>query len=243
MVFFALHHAYNDGSGNLDVGVASNYGTFIGGLVGPIFSLVGIFLIYENLLIVYQTIEIQQFESKLFELIRYHRENVFNMESKTQKGTMLFSVMEDNYENHVKYLNDIKPKDLPFTIEKLAFITFYFGLKKGKEILKNKNITVTELNGIEKFEKDKKEINTKGWQNKLNHYCSHVIETIKFIEKSQKIFGNDDKVNEYLNLYLAQISKYEFEILTLYLNHLDLKNQKYCNLLKSKKIALENQIL
>lgn len=81
IIVFTFNSSFNDGSGILDPDLATKYGSLIGGLVGPLFSLAGILLIFENLLVQRKTFYSQQFETKLFELIKYHRENVISLET------------------------------------------------------------------------------------------------------------------------------------------------------------------
>lgn len=59
IVIFSFSKAFNDGSGELNPGLANNFGGFIGGLVGPIFSLAGFLLLYETIVAQRVSFEIQ----------------------------------------------------------------------------------------------------------------------------------------------------------------------------------------
>lgn len=71
VIYFSSAKAFNDGTGLLNPSLASNYSDFIGGLVGPIFSLAGFLLLFETIVAQREAIskqqnafEIQQFETK-----------------------------------------------------------------------------------------------------------------------------------------------------------------------------------
>lgn len=76
IIYFGFNNSFNDGSGIVDSELASRFGSFISGIVGSIFTLVGFLLLYQTILEQRKQFNIQQFESKLFELIKYHRDNV-----------------------------------------------------------------------------------------------------------------------------------------------------------------------
>ncbi|MEJ5962927.1 hypothetical protein [Pedobacter immunditicola] len=71
----------------MDADLPSKYGSLVGGLIGPLFSLAGFFLLYETIIAQKRSFESQQLETKFIELIRYHRENVSSMEHRVPGET------------------------------------------------------------------------------------------------------------------------------------------------------------
>ena len=61
IVFFACSSSFNGGSGIIDPNLAGQYGSFIGGLIGPLLTLAGMFLIYETIMVQRSTFQMQQF--------------------------------------------------------------------------------------------------------------------------------------------------------------------------------------
>ena len=99
----------DDGFGLLDWPIdpekASAYGSFIGGLGGSLFSLVGIFLIYEALMKQQELDETQRIENQIFELTSRLRDNVSAMsyrspilDMETVEGEKCFIVFDKEYQ-------------------------------------------------------------------------------------------------------------------------------------------------
>ncbi|HRD80815.1 MAG TPA: hypothetical protein PLL53_08665, partial [Saprospiraceae bacterium] len=147
IIVFAFNRTFNDGSGMLNANLASSFGDFIGGLVGPIFSLAGIFFLYETITLQKETFAIQQLENRFFELIRYHRENVFQMEhkipsekDKTANGSRVFIEMKKQFEElfdfvSQKSLTHLRNTTFEAEIERhninIAYLIFYYGVGVG----------------------------------------------------------------------------------------------------------------
>ena len=68
--YFAFNSSFNDGSGIINPELASQYGSFISGIVGPVFSIVGFLILYITITSQQESSKIQQFETKFFELIK-----------------------------------------------------------------------------------------------------------------------------------------------------------------------------
>lgn len=78
------------GGGDILLDKTGQVGDFIGGIVGTIFSLAGFIILIITLSAQTQASFIEQFESKFFELVRLHRENVseitISRKSKNEEG-------------------------------------------------------------------------------------------------------------------------------------------------------------
>jgi len=235
MIIFAFNRAFNDGSGVLNANLASNFGDFIGGLVGPIFSLAGILFLYETIMLQKETFAIQHLENRFFELIRYHRENVFQMEhkipseeDKTANGIRVFIEMKKQFEELFDFVSQQSFPHLQNTkfedeIERhninIAYLIFYFGVGVGtvttlSKHLKKKypaeliDILLSDLRNRKSKYGDT--VYFGGHQIRLAHYFRHLFHTVKFINDNKNV--NFVQKFEYIQILRAQFSIYEIAI-------------------------------
>lgn len=229
IAYFSLPtNGFNFG-GAINHDIADHYGSFIGGLVGPIFSLAGIFLLYETIKTQQDNFKIQQFENRFFELIRYHRENVQQIVHRIPSESNEINVSGipffveafkqfDKIFRKVKSqptLSDLKEKDL---IE-ISYSVFYYGVSlEAKTTLVNAlkhhgEEKITKL--IDEFRKDKTQYDKEivyygGHINRLGHYFRHLAKVAEFVEKADFLTSEDKE--EYFRLFRAQLTHYELII-------------------------------
>jgi len=92
IVFFTrigYHFSIATDYGNPDMGVTGQIGDFVGGVVGTLFSLVGVLLLFVTLRNQRESFAKERFETRFFEMIKLHRENVSEMKytySKMESG-------------------------------------------------------------------------------------------------------------------------------------------------------------
>lgn len=274
IIIFSFSKAFNDGSGVLNADLANNYGQFIGGLVGPIFSLAGFLLLYET--IVAQRIsfndqqrsfEIQQFETKFFELIRIHRDNVSQMvhrvpwdDSNYYDKARVFIEMKSQFS---KIFKTVKPKvDKATTINdtdkeeaaiNIAYLTLFFGVSKAtrpdlehffQKYGYDKTLTnsvVDELY-LKKTKYNPKTVYHGGHQVRLGHYFRHLFQAVKFVDKAK--FLSPEQKYEYVKTLRAQLTQHELAI--FFLNSLSIgqewEKNKYISTYKMVKNLPKNFI-
>lgn len=99
---------------SVDLDSASNFGEFIGGIVGTIFSFVGVILLFETLSFQRKEFRLsrsvfkhQQFDNTFFELLQLHKENVqmfitYDFESYEKKGRNFFIFQKESLHDHFK---------------------------------------------------------------------------------------------------------------------------------------------
>lgn len=228
--YFALNESFNDGSNVINPDLASNYGSFISGIVGSIFTLVGFLLLYQTILEQRKQFNIQQFESSIFEMIRYHRENIqeivyISSSSKEEKsilGRNVFIELKkqilDLYGIITKssiIIDKLKEED----ILNITYLIFFFGVsERTKEttkerILKTKLLIENDIDLlINKIREKKTKYNNKivyfgGHQSKLGFYFRHIYRTIKLIDENPNLSENQKKY--YAKIFRSQLSNYE----------------------------------
>lgn len=231
IIFFALNPSFNDGSRVVNPELASQFGSFISGIVGPLFTLVGFLLLYLNIYEQKKQFKIQQFESKLFELIKYHRENVAEIsyipascKNETEKlyGRNVFIQLKkellDLFSTVKTYLNDNDVGQNEKDIIGITYTIFFFGvsertLKTTEDQLKHYQLEASLVSQLLEFLREKKKTyNNKivyfgGHQSKLGFYFRHIYRTIKFIEGCNDI-SQKEKLN-YSKMLRSQLTNYE----------------------------------
>lgn len=109
-ILYFLHDLYISGwtifgDAKIQLSESADFATFVGGFVGTIFSLAGFLLVIASIRSQKDAFLKERFESRLFELIRFHRENVSTLEfmDKKQdylfKGKQVFKVIYDQFDS------------------------------------------------------------------------------------------------------------------------------------------------
>jgi len=221
--FFIFIEPFRGNIFKIDISKARDFGTFIGGYIGTIFILITLVLLFSTLKNQIKIFQIQQFESKYFEMIRFHRENVNEISIGKRKGRKIFLSLVREFKVILKETKNISIlMKLDYDNKKLldiSYIIFFYGAvgPTSTEILKTTlenepDEFVEEL--IKYFSRSKTAIRTKynlqykpleGHQSRLGHYYRHLYQTIKYVD-SQKI-----KINkyDYLKTLRAQLSNHE----------------------------------
>lgn len=229
LVYFSLHPVFNDKSFDLNPDLAAKFGTFISGVLGPLFSFASFLLIYKTISLQLNTSRKDQFESRFFKLLEIHRDNVKNMEHFTsngnsRQGVQLFTYFKDIF---FKLLGIIKNFDSNILnneeVAELSFLIFFFGLFKDKQnnvvihtFKFGKKEQTTEYNNeissiLEKLSKSKVyDSNLYGHESKLGHYFRHLYQTVDYVDK--QTFLSDEEKYEFVKMIRAQLSQYELII-------------------------------
>lgn len=100
-VFFGLEFIFNSSDwtlGPIDTAIWGQYGDLVGGFVGTIVALVGVLLLFETLKEQRRIYTKQQVETRFFELLKLHRDNVTETHSKGKNGRSVFIDMKDEFD-------------------------------------------------------------------------------------------------------------------------------------------------
>ena len=176
--------------------------------------------------------QFQQFESQFYEMLRLHKENVNEIEIKTNdgdilKGRLVFYEMKKELEIIITFLKEYKAKDLDESLFIDSYELFFWGY--GNEIvistepLLAANFDVdsihNQLLNLKQDGNSEKSFNAstlikhlnipflKGHQAYLGHYYRHLFQTVKFV--ASKDFLDDKQKLNYLRILRAQLSNYE----------------------------------
>ena len=232
-VIFFLFEGYKNGfSFNLNSDLLDHFGSFIGGLVGALFSLASVLLVLETLekqekIIKNQAIDLkrQKVNDQFYELLKIHRENCSEMLVYGQQGRKVFI---DLYIEVCQSLNTIQKINLNYNLNlkqedeiNIAYLCFYFGAI-GKNSINALKPYIEEYGdsltaNIEKeYTSANKELKDKnndyffdGHQVRLGHYFRHLYQIVRFInDQDSKIITYQEKY-QYIRILRAQLSNHE----------------------------------
>ncbi len=203
---------------------AGQFGDFVGGYVGTLFSLISILLLFRTL----QSQRIaslqQSFENKHFELLKLHRDNVAELELQSATGRKLFVLMLRELRCALDIVRSIadrcKQQLTQRELMHIAYYCFFFGVgPNSSRMLRMSlarfdsefiNAIEAELNSSPVKEKVQKERNFgfvpfEGHQSRLGHYYRHLYQMVRYVD--QQTLGIAKY--EYVKTIRAQLSTHE----------------------------------
>jgi hypothetical protein len=234
---FGFNKSFQNANGVFDPLLASQFGNFIGGLVGPMFYLAGFFLLYETIIAQSKSFEKQQFETKFFELIRFHRQNVSEMEyrlpyeeHKYITGPLVFREIKSQFTKLYKIVSPfivatstIQPDRKQLETIDITYLLLFFGVSQStlpilEHILDKKYDKQLTNKIIEEARKERTTYNPEsmyfgGHQVRLAHYYRHLFQLVNYIDKTE--FLTDEQKYAYVKILRAQLSQHEIAIFFL----------------------------
>lgn len=124
-----------------DLAILEKYGSFVGGFIGSLFSMAGFLLLFEAIIQQQKMFEKQQFESKFFDLLKIHRENVVELKKsipirgdKYEEGRRVFVLMRKEFGEIIGIVRESQQK-LNISLEEtktvnLAYLIFFYGVSE-----------------------------------------------------------------------------------------------------------------
>jgi hypothetical protein len=88
----------------IDSSIFADYGTLVGGILAAIFSLISILLVIQSINEQERQNELQNIESRFFELLKIHRENVQDFFSKGKSGKSVVIDIYDEYNSLFEFV-------------------------------------------------------------------------------------------------------------------------------------------
>jgi hypothetical protein len=208
----------------LNTNLLEQFGGFIGGFAGVLFSLAGIFLIIQTIKDQEIAFSQQQIESRFFELLRIHRENCNEINIQEVKGREVFRwLLKEFYKNYeiVSEINNrTGNKNNEANMINIAYLCFYFGAIGKHTSIQIRNYLKTvdsyfinELMAeFEKYSMASDRTDNfpyppfNGHQLQLAHYYRHLIQMIKYInEQPVRLLSYKEKY-QYIKTLRAQFT-------------------------------------
>jgi hypothetical protein len=222
---------------------AKDIGTTISGLVSPLLAFVGVILTFAAFYVQYkanlkqnENFSLQLFETKFFDLLKMHRENVNEMSIGSKTDRRVFVILRYEFQDIFDIVKSHLPEkvnDEIRAISDISFLFLFFGVGKTtspmvKEISAKYKVDdkIVKINS-ELEKKQRSKVKTEhlskikfgteiyfpfnGHQSRLAHYFRHLYQTMKFIE-SDKLLKFEQK-KYYAKVLRAQLSTHELAIL------------------------------
>lgn len=222
-----------------DPSLFEKYGSFVGGFIGSLFSLAGFLLLFEAIIQQQKMFEKQQFESKFFDLLKIHRENLSELKkripikgNKYEEGRRVFVMMRKEFGEIIGIVREQQQK-LNVSLSEiqtvnLSYLIFFYGVSetlfnKGqnqtsmlREKLENSTYDKVLLDSViqaccQCMDEENQYIRFNGNQVRLGHYYRHLFQVVKFVDQSTIIKPAEKYF--YLKTLRAQLSAHEQLIL------------------------------
>ncbi len=228
---FLFNKAYFNFSGNIDVNLAAQFGSFFQGLVGTLAGITSALFMIVIFLLQTKQSRITQVENAYFKMLDYHRENVnslhvsdFRMEKKnkatnevfTYEGKRAFVIFKLQLFECLDFVDTVmKSEKLSLTPQQridIAYMIFYYGLDREyddftKGIFKNYPDSFVNKLFYNRniYKKDHKIGRTN--QTSLSSYFRNLYNAIVFIDQNQDL--NQEQKKNYIKILRAQLSNPE----------------------------------
>jgi len=202
LVIYLTNTTELDSSAPIAPEIFASYGGLIGGVVGTLFSLAGVFLLIQNLKDQGQNFIKQQIENRFFELIKFHRENSSEISIGDRSGRKIYiSLLREYRECQVvvedSFNDDGLTKEEILNVSYMAFFYGAVGLV-SEEILEERFSGKKYENGltklIDKFKARQCDpaialkfhyVLFEGHQSRLGHYFRHLYQCVTYINNQE----------------------------------------------------------
>jgi hypothetical protein len=224
LLCLALNSTYNNPGFTINNKLASGFGALAGGVAGSLFALAGFMLLYETLKKQREMFRVQQFETRFFQMLQLHRDNVHEMvhcsprKQKNISGRRVFLEVLDQFNEALRALKQSqKYKTIP--IEKLISISYlatFFGVGGKTQfslIPRLQEVAGEEANNIKEYLRSNpgKTINEDqylgGHLSRLGHYYRHLYHCVRYVDEQS--FLQDEDKRQYMKMLRAQLSNEE----------------------------------
>ncbi|HXP85815.1 MAG TPA: putative phage abortive infection protein [Bryobacteraceae bacterium] len=216
----------------VDPAGAAQLGSFVGGYVGSMFSLVAVFLLYSTLKNQRLTSEMEHFETKYFELIKMHRDNVAEIELQGESGRKVFVLLIRELRCALEIVQQIAEiKRYPQTLNQqqalqIAFHCLFFGTGPNSSRMLKRSLSTLDATFIDAVDRELSNTETKesvkkqrsfrhtpfeGHQSGLGHYYRHLYQMVRYVD--QQTLMDDDEKYEHVKTIRVQLSTHEQALL------------------------------
>jgi len=213
----------------IDTELVSSFGTFFGGYVGTIFSILSVILLIYTINIQSNEKRKDEIRNNFFRMLDYHNENVKQLKvshidtkkdekSEGRRAFVIFRIQMRKLIELVHEINDENDYNLPNSdIAGMTYMFFYYGLDNGWRDFIDEKIAIYP-NHSEFAQKTLDKINRnpslklgRTNQTSLSSYFRNMYNAIKLVDES-KALSKDEK-KDLIKIYRSQLSNPELYIL------------------------------
>lgn len=214
--------------GTFDKGAASQFGDFVGGYIGTLFSLASVALLLGTLRAQQRDKEEQSFETRYMELIKMHRDNVAEIELGEARSRKVFVLLVRELRKILPLIRTIAVEhNLTFTQLQalhIAYYCLYFGTGPNSSRMLKSSLSsfpsafVDGLEALLNNGEEKSRLSRglgywpfEGHQSRLGHYYRHLYQAVRFVDRQQ---GGIDRY-DLVKMLRAQLSTHEQALLLI----------------------------
>lgn len=207
---------------------AGQLGAFVGGYFGAIFALIGVVLLFSTLKSQRHTSETQNFETKYFELIKMHRDNVAELEVQDASGRKLFVLLIRELRCILEIVRGVAETSNQQLTQRqalhVAYYCLFFGVGPNSSRMLRMSLSTFKPAFIDAVEKALNQPETKertraerkfgytpfeGHQSRLGHYYRHLYQMVRYVDQQTLSISK----YEYVKTIRAQLSTHEQALL------------------------------
>jgi Putative phage abortive infection protein len=227
LIFFA--RAFRE-THTIDRQSAGELGDFVGGYVGTFFTLLGVVLVVRTLRSQVEASEKEHFETKYFELVKMHRDNVAEVDLQGATGRKVFVLMVRELRCALEVVRRIaaqlNQKLDQRELLKIAYYCLFFGVGPNSSRMLKMSLSGFDPGFVDAVERELNNEGTKmnfqedrgfgyvpfeGHQSRLGHYYRHLYQMVGYVDQ-QRI---EIRKYEYVKTIRAQLSTHEQALLLI----------------------------
>lgn len=228
-VFIVFNKVFFNTSFIIDTDLASKFGSFFGGYVGTIFSMLSVLIITYTL--VSQNIESRKNQARnhFFKMLDFHNQTVNEINishidtdkeyrSEGRRAFVIFKIQIKRLLELIKKLNEEEEWKLD-NLQRLdiAYIVFYYGLdttwkpfiEDKLKIYPNHNVIINKI--LDKIKENPKLKLGRTNQTSLSAYFRNMYNAIKLVDDNKYLKASEKK--DLIKIYRAQLSNPELYVL------------------------------
>lgn len=225
MAAIALFPPFNDGSRQLQPELSAQYGTLVGGVVGPLFSLAAFLLIYQTIRDQRHTSRLEQFERRLFQLLDFFNSTVQSLSASrpssrpkaVDEGRDIFIHLKSQGVDLYKKLEVLFPELPAETKLNVDFLVLYYGVSKAtiettKAMLSSSLSPAQTDRLLAELTKKKTVYNSRivfygGHQSALGNYYRQLFHIVRYIDEAEYLQASQKR--GYVKFLRTLLSNYE----------------------------------
>lgn len=178
---------------SIDYNAFGTFGDFFGGFIGTLFAILGVIFVYFTYINQIDYQEKEQIESRFFELVKLHKDNV---ETLKKNDDNIFAIYIKNIVNFSiiikKYCFLKNKKWLPKDQTKLGYLLFFYGtIDLSIENIRGINIQLEEIHELNKYIRSQG-IKHDGSYEKFGIYFRQLFQIVNYINQ-KKVLSYKEK--------------------------------------------------
>jgi hypothetical protein len=215
----------------VDAQNAGQLGDFVGGYYGTIFLFASVILLYVTLNAQRSASNRQSLETRFFELVQMHRDNVSELELGNSQGRKIFVLLTREFRAILEHLPtagrpEIPPLSRRDRLQVAYYVLFYGTGENSSRALKSAlaGFPPPFVDAIEKTFNDRNlkqkvqdsrpfgYVPFEGHQSRLGHYYRHLYQAVRYVDGQEL---TEDQKYEFVKTLRAQLTNHEQALLLI----------------------------